>query len=122
MTFLVRFFLTNSRYYHMQIVYDTITGTHIFVAFVNILYAVCTFLSRTCHENKLTVGLDLKHVDKLHLLAYKYDLKVAGAGHIFLTTIIVYSAIHLTTKRSKFTLHYLAKRGLLTEYFWATID
>lgn len=120
--YLTWFFLTNSRHYHIQTLYDTITGTHIFIAFINILYAVCTFLSRTCHESKLTAGLDLKHVDKLHLVAYKYDLKIAGAGHIFLTTIIVFSAIHLTTKRSKFTLHYLAKRGLLTEYFWATID
>ena len=120
--YLAWFFLTKSKYYHMQIIYDIITGTHIFVAFLNIFYAISTFLSRTCHENKLTADLNLQNLDKIHYLAYKYDLKISGVAHIFLTVVIVFSAIHLTTKRSKFTLHYLTKRNLLTEYLWEVID
>lgn len=120
--YLIWFFLTNSKYYHLQIIYDSITSAHIIVAILNMVYAIVTFLSRTCHETKLTLHLDLKNADLLHLLAYRYDLKIAGSAHIFLTIIIVFSAIHLTTKRSKFTLHYLAKRGLLTEYLWETLD
>jgi len=125
--FIIWFFLTNSRHCHMQIIYDCITALHIFMAFLNILYAISTFLSKTCEiafaessETRLVV--DLHNFDKLQQLAYKYDLKIAGLGHILLTIIVAFSAIHLTTKRSKFFLHYLTKRGLMTEFLWETLD
>lgn len=121
--YLVWFFLTNSKYYYMQIVYDTITGSHITVAFLNVLFSLATFLARTCHEQKLTTEIDFRNQhDKIHLLALKYDLKIAAMGHLLFCVIIAFSAIHLTTKRSRFRLNSLNKRGLLVEYLWEVID
>ena len=95
--YLVWTLLTNSRYYHMQTVYDAITGAHIFISFLNILFAVTTFLTRTCHENKLTTELDFHNVDKLHLLALKYDLKIAGIIYSFIIFVLQYVPTKLGT-------------------------
>lgn len=56
------------------------------------------------------------------LLIHSYDLKLIGVFHWAISLKLVAIALHLLAKRRRFAIELLKNRGLLVQYYWATMD
>jgi hypothetical protein len=75
-------------------------------------------------KQALAIGKVMQNdeLDWLEALVRSYDLKLCGVLHWAIALLLVAITLRLLAKRRRFAINCLKRRGLLIQYYWATLD